>query len=280
MALAALAAATACERGAERDASNRAESRASAPAEFRIPGDAEIPRGELGAAVRRGRALLLDTRDSLKRHTGNDLRCVSCHLDAGTRPGAMPWVGVYARFPQYRARSGRVILIEDRINDCFQRSLNGKALHRGGRDMRDIISYMAFLSTGIPTGDSVPGQGVTRIPPIVPDTAHGAAVFAASCARCHGGGGEGSAAAPPVWGARSFSIGAGMARVRTSAAFIRRNMPIDRPGTLSDRDAYDVAGYIATRPRPDFPGKENDWPNGDPPPDVAYATRAASKKTK
>jgi len=80
-----------------------------------------------------------------------------------------------------------------------------------------------------------------------------------------------------VWGSRSFSIGAGMARVRTAAAFIRHNMPIDRPGSLTDVQALDVAAYVTSRTRPDFAGKANDWPRGDPPPDVAYPTRAGRR---
>jgi thiosulfate dehydrogenase len=68
-----------------------------------------------------------------------------------------------------------------------------------------------------------------------------------------------------------------MARVRTAAAFIRTSMPFDQPGSLTDAQAADVAAYINSRPRPDFKGKENDWPNGDPPPDVAYPTRAATR---
>ncbi|MBA2626691.1 MAG: hypothetical protein H0U85_01635, partial [Gemmatimonadales bacterium] len=34
----------------------------------------------------------------------------------------------------------------------------------------------------------------------------------------------------------------------------------------------DVAAFVTTQPRPDFPGKENDWPSGGAPPDVAYIT--------
>lgn len=186
----------------------------------------------------------------------------------------MTWHGVYARFPQYRSRSGAVIRLEDRINDCFVRSLNGRPLAVDEGDMRDIVAYMAFLSRTVPVGADVPGQGIAKLAPLPTDTAHGAAVFAASCARCHGEAGQGTPLATPLWGARSYNIGAGMARVRTTAAFIRRNMPYDRPGTLSDQEAFDVAAYIDSRPRPDFPGKEHDWPNGDAPPDVAYPTLA------
>jgi thiosulfate dehydrogenase len=66
-----------------------------------------------------------------------------------------------------------------------------------------------------------------------------------------------------------------MARVRTAAAFIADNMPFDQPGTLTDQQVIDVAGYVNAHPRPDFPDKIHDWPNGDAPPDVAYQTLAA-----
>jgi thiosulfate dehydrogenase len=62
------------------------------------------------------------------------------------------------------------------------------------------------------------------------------------------------------------------------AAFIRYNMPLDRPGSLTDQEAFDLAAYVNGHSRPDFVGKENDWPLGNPPPDVAYATRAADGK--
>ena len=72
-----------------------------------------LPKGDLGVAVLRGRAILGATRDSLPNHVGNALRCTSCHLDEGRRPNAMPWVGVTARFPQYRSRSASVQRLED-----------------------------------------------------------------------------------------------------------------------------------------------------------------------
>ena len=129
------------------------------------------------ASALRGRALLLATRDSLPRNVGNSLRCASCHLDGGLRRDAMPWVGSYARFPQYRARSGKVDLIEDRINDCFRRSMNGRALNPAGGDMRDIVTYFAFLSSGIPVGAEMEGQGLPRLQPLKGDPARGARRF-------------------------------------------------------------------------------------------------------
>jgi thiosulfate dehydrogenase len=260
---------------------------ASETASFRVPPDSEIPDDQVGESIRRGRAILANTGDSLPRHVGNRLRCTSCHLNYGTQPNAAPWIGVYSRFPQYRSRNAKVNIIEDRINDCFKRSMNGTALPLGGRDLTDIIAYMAFLSRGVAPPGDVPGIGFQRVAPLEPDTVAGRQVYAGECARCHGASGEGMMNPdlngspryyPPVWGPESFSIGAGMARLRTAASFIRHNMPFDRPGTLTDRQAFDVAGYLVSRDRADFPEKSADWPLGDPPPDVAYPTRAGRTK--
>ena len=245
---------------------------------LRVPPDSTIPQGPLGAAIRRGRTLLSHTRDSLPERVGNDLRCFSCHLRDGTQGGALPLVGVYSRFPEYRDRNALVNLLEDRINDCFLRSMNGTALPRDGREMREIIAYLAFISRGVAPPGLVPGLGLSQLPDLPPDTAAGRTVYDNACTRCHGDDGQGTLLAPPVWGSRSFNIGAGMARLRTAAPFIRDNMPNDRAVILSDQQAIDVAAYILSRPRPDFAGKELDWPHGNPPPDAAYSTRAAKLK--
>ncbi|MDB4870620.1 MAG: cytochrome [Gemmatimonadales bacterium] len=218
----------------------------------------------------RGRAILLATRDSLPRNVGNSLRCASCHLDNGLRPNAMPWVGSYARFPQYRARSGKVDLIEDRVNDCFERSMNGRALAPAGRDMGDIVAYLAFLSNGIPVGAQMVGQGLPRLSPQTGDLKRGASIFVSTCVRCHGASGQGTALAPPLWGPRSYNVGAGMANIVTAASFIHALMPIDRAQRLTEQQAFDVAAYVNTRPRPDFPRKIHDWPKGGKPVGADY----------
>lgn len=237
---------------------------------FRVPSIDEIKDTTYRASAIRGRALLLATRDSLPRNVGNSLRCASCHLDGGLRRDAMPWVGAFARFPQYRARSGKLDLIEDRINDCFRRSMNGRAVDPTGKDMRDIVTYFAFLSSGTPVGTETEGQGFPRLQPMKGDPARGAAVFVSTCARCHGPTGQGTAIAPPLWGPRSYNQGAGMARINTAASFIHEVMPIDRAQRLTAQQAFDVATYVNTRPRPDFPAKVRDWPHGGKPDDADY----------
>ena len=247
---------------------------AATPQALRGPADSLIPDGPLGVAIRRGRALLVATAESLPAHVGNKLRCASCHLDAGRRTSGS-WVGVFARYPQYRARSARVETLQYRINDCFRRSMNGQPLATEGADMRDVVAYLWFLSRDVPVAPVPASNRLATWAALTADTAAGARVYATSCVKCHGAAGEGTAVAPPVWGPYSYNIGAGMARARTAAAFIRDNMPFDQPGTLTDQQALDVAAYVNAHARPDFPDKIHDWPNGDAPPDVAYPTQAA-----
>jgi thiosulfate dehydrogenase len=237
---------------------------------FRVPAESELTDSVFKASALRGRAILLATRDSLPHNVGNALRCASCHLEGGLKRDAMPWVGSYARFPQYRARSGKVDLIEDRINDCLERSMNGSRLNPSGRDMRDIVAYFAFLSRGIPVGAEMEGQGFPRLAPLKGDPARGMTVFTSTCVRCHGATGQGTALAPPLWGNRSYNVGAGMARINMAASFIYKLMPIDRAQQLTAQQAYDVASYINTRPRPGFPRMVRDWPHGGKPPDADY----------
>src|SRR5881397_3420604 len=149
---------------------------------LRGPADSLIPSGPLGASIRRGRALLAATRDSLPGHVGNKLRCVSCHLDDGRRQSGS-WVGVFARYPQYRTRSATIETIEYRVNDCFRRSMNGAALDPAGRDMADIVAYLAFLSHGVPVGPPPSAGRMQQWAGFTPDTAAGGRVFATTCAK-------------------------------------------------------------------------------------------------
>ena len=238
--------------------------------------DSAILSGPMGRSIQRGRAILVATRDSLPGNVGSNLRCSSCHLDAGLRKNGLLLAGVYARYPQYRTRTGGVVTLEARINDCFERSLNGHAISRTSSAMTDLVAYMWFISRGVPVDGKVPGQGMEKIAATSGDSVRGKAIFAANCVACHGATGSGTTVAPALWGQHSFNIGAAMARRQTAASFIRYNMPFDRPGSLNDQQALDVAAYLTGQARPDFKGKENDWPKGDAPPDVPYPIRSGS----
>jgi thiosulfate dehydrogenase len=233
-----------------------------------------------GRLVRYGHALMVDTprqigpaaADPAKRYAGNNLTCQNCHLRAGTQPYAIPLTGVWGQFPQYRGREGEIGTLEERINGCMERSMNGYALPLDSVEMKAFLAYAKWLSTGIPAGAQLTGAGTMRItePGRAADLVNGARVYADACAVCHGGDGRGKRAEsragyqfPPVAGPDSYNDGAGMARILTAAGFVRHNMPLgttfDAP-VLSDADAYDVAAWINTLNRPAKPDLEKDYP--------------------
>ena len=238
--------------------------------------EADIPNDSMGASIKRGLYLLRFTPESLPAYATSSLSCTSCHQDDGIRPSSGPLTGSHARFPKYMPRSGTVIALADRINYCFTRSLAGNAIPVESREMVDILAYLAFISKDIPVGTKIAGaDGLISMPDALDgDVARGEALFTAkTCAVCHGVTGEGNGPIPALWGPKSYSIGASMARIERAASFISHNMPQIAPGSLTAQEAFDLSAYINSRPRPDSPGKENDWPIGGGPADVPYDTK-------
>ena len=264
-----------------RDQLNPATSDSSA---FETPRLADLLAAPNADQVVRGMRLHLQTQALLPENVGNALNCTSCHLNAGTVADGSPFVGVSAFFPGYAPRAGKVVTLEERINGCFRRSMNGKPLPPQSADMQAMVAYFDWMKNNTRPEDKVAGRGVGKIDPsIKPDPENGQQVYAKQCAVCHGDNGQGLARAdgeqvyPPLWGEQSFNIGAGMARPYTAAAFVKRNMPIGfhekfplGQGGLSDQEAVDVAAYFSGQPRPDFPDKVKDWPNGGKPADARY----------
>ena len=234
--------------------------------------------------VLRGMRLHLQTKALLPDNVGNALNCTSCHLNAGTVADGSPFVGVSAFFPGYAPRAGKEVTLEERINGCFRRSMNGQPLPVASADMQAMVAYFDWMKMNTAPGDKVAGRGVGKVDPgIKPDSQNGKVVYMQQCAVCHGDNGQGlkhadgSFVFPPLWGDESFNIGAGMARTYTAAAFVKRNMPIGfhqkfplGQGGLSDQDAVDVAEYFSHQPRPDFADKAGDWPKGGKPADARY----------
>ncbi len=234
--------------------------RARSATAFAPPPDTAIPAGPLGEEVALGRSIFADTGKAAPQFVGNDLKCSNCHLDRGRRASAAPLWAAYGLYPQFRTKNGHVNTFAERIQECFKYSMNGKAPPAGDRVLVAVESYAAFLATGAPHGVKLPGQGYLKLPrpALAADYGRGQAVFAATCARCHGADGNGQSAEgqvvfPPLWGERSYNWGAGMAELRNAAGFIAANMPQDRPGTLTAQQAWDVAAYIDGKPRPQDP---------------------------
>ena len=232
----------------------------------------------------RGMRLHLETKALLPQYVANALNCTSCHLNAGTVADGSPFVGVSAFFPSYAPRAGRIITLEERINGCFRRSMNGKPLAVESAEMKAMVAYFNWMKGETRPQDKVAGRGVGKIDTAIkPDIENGKVVYKAQCAVCHGKEGEGLKLAdgryvyPPLWGDDSFNIGAGMARTYTAAAFVKRNMPIGfhekfplGQGGVSDQEAVDVSEYFSHQPRPDFPDKVKDWPKDKKPRDTRY----------
>ena len=256
----------------------------AAPPVWTVPEIGALPDDANGQLVRRGRDLITATYthmgpevpDAAKRFAGNNLACSNCHLHAGTKKFGIPLYGIFHEFPRYGARSGTVVTIEDRLNSCMTRSMNGRPLPEGSPEMQALVAYIKFLSTGVPAGVVLPGLGVGRMPELdrAADPARGRTLYANTCAGCHSPDGQGIRRSlpsvdlgylmPPLWGSDSFNDGAGMARLITAANFVHFNMPHGADylnPQMSPADAWDVAAYVISQSRPRKAGLDKDFPD-------------------
>jgi thiosulfate dehydrogenase len=217
------------------------------------PPRTSIPKGSLGDSIHQGALIFNATPLFASNYTSSRVSCTSCHAEGGIQPYASPMVDIAALFPMYNERAGHVISLRDRIQECFVRSENGKPLSYSGPEMQALVDYIDWLSVPLPNTKRFVGRGLIHLPNLKPDQKHGAEIYVAQCAGCHGKNGEGSAPMfPPLWGPQSYSDGAGMNNVQKMAAFVQHNMPQNRMGILSPQDAYDVSAFIHSQPRPAF----------------------------
>jgi thiosulfate dehydrogenase len=238
-----------------------------AAADFAPPALADIPAGPEGDAIRRGMAIFADPRTHAAAFVGNSMACKNCHLDNGRRANSSPMWAAWVSYPQFRKKTGSINTMEDRIRGCFLYSMNAPNSPSGapppeGSDIyRDLEAYFHWLAKDAPTGTRMKGAGYPT-PPLSSagyDPARGAQLFEAKCTACHGSDGQGARQPdgtivyPPLWGPRSFNWGAGMARIDLAAGFIRANMPFDKPGSLSDDQAWDLAAFVDSHERPKDP---------------------------
>ncbi len=262
----------------------RSFAQSPAPPIWTVPEIGALPDDANGRLVRHGRDLITATYayvgpevpDPAKRFAGNNLACSNCHLQAGTKKFGIPLYGIFDEFPRYGARSGTAVTIEDRLNSCMTRSMNGRPLPEGSPDMQALVAYIKFLSTGVPPGVVLPGLGAGRMPELdqAADPQRGKAVYTNACAACHAPDGQGVRRSlptvdlgylmPPLWGNDSFNDGAGMARLITAANFIHFNMPHGADylnPQLSPENAWDVAAYVISQPRPHKANLDKDFPD-------------------
>jgi len=201
----------------------------------------------------------------------NAMNCQNCHLEAGSKPFGNNYFAVESTYPQMRARSGALETIPKRVNDCFQRSLNGLPLDTTSREMKAIIAYLRWLGTGVPKGEKPKGTGVMEMTFLerAADPEKGQYIYVAKCGSCHGADGAGLPMPdsprdyPPLWGDKSYNEAAGLFRMSRFAGYVKANMPFGatyQNPQLTDEEAWDVAAYVNSKPRPKHPFLDTDWP--------------------
>lgn len=207
--------------------------------------------------VMQGYSILRDTYNQMPDFCGNMMKCTNCHFCAGNtlggKNGGIPLVGVTEKYPKYFERSKKTIDLGERIQNCFERSMNGKAPPLDSKEMQAIETYLKWISYEVKGQKSQPWLGLKLIElDYKPDETQGALIYSQDCASCHMANGEGSQEAPPLWGAKSFNDGAGLANLKPLASFIYYNMPLGIGCSLTKEEAFDVASFILTHPRPHF----------------------------
>jgi thiosulfate dehydrogenase len=269
--------------------------------------DTSLDQSKLSKEVQWGYRLFTNTPVEAARFVPGEVSCNNCHLNGGQRERAMPLVAIAGAFPEYNRRAGRLISLNDRIVDCFLRSENATGkLERDGeghivaaadtmptatsREVLAIAAYLAWISRGHEIGKNPSWRGQNTIPQasLVPvdkiDRVRGEALYVERCTSCHGADGQGVYVGDkrpgPLWGPNSWNDGAGASRVYTLAGIIRYAMPYLDPGSLTDQDALELAAFITSKPRPEFPFKDRDYLVDPLPSDaVYYPKRAAAPVT-
>jgi len=235
----------------------------------------QYPVGNLGKAVKLGEAIInhTDTHPLTDKLVDNQLKCVSCHLPGkDNHPGATKnmgsLVGIAARYPRYKEREEVVETLQDRIDNCFLRSMDGARPIVDSEASVAMLAYVTWLSVGVPIDMNSnhakdTAKTIKKFAAIQKKATHanyenGKKIYANKCSACHGDKGQGAATFPPLWDKDkngkwlSYNAGAGMSKLDKSAAWIQSNMPFGDGSTLSDQESADVALFINAQERADF----------------------------
>ena len=245
--------------------------------EWQAPDTNSIPASGNGNLIKYGKELIVHTANYLGQNgsvaqISNGMNCQNCHINGGTVAFGNSFAAVASTYPKFRERSGKVETIEFRINECMERSLNGKPLDSNSKEMRAMVQYFLWIGKDVPKNVKPKGAGTEELPylPRAADTAKGRIVYVQKCTVCHGKNGEGILSAngiyyvyPPLWGNNSYNVSAGMYRLSRLAGFVKNNMPYGatyKNPQLTNEEAWDVAAFVNSRPRVQKMFSY-DWPN-------------------
>jgi thiosulfate dehydrogenase len=244
---------------------------------WKAPDWAKVEEESNSSSIKYGRELIANTSEYLGPNgkvmkISNGMNCQNCHLQAGTIPLGNNYAAVASTYPKVRNRSGIQEDIQKRINDCFERSLNGTVLPVNSKEMEAMVAYMKWLGKDVPKGEKPIGTGIYDVPLLdrAADPIRGKSIYIGQCQSCHMENGQGVSKLdgsgytyPPLWGTNSYNQGAGLYRLSRFAGYVRANMPLgatyERP-ILSDAESWDVAAYINSLDRPSK-NLKSDWPD-------------------
>ncbi len=213
-------------------------------------------------AILRGRELMQRTSELLPQYVVAKLHCESCHLDTGGNPAAPWWVGQIAKYDYPKTDK-----LQARINRCFTHSMNGAAIPavhgdaetaRQTPEMHAFITYMKWMDEQYTARTSTPPEtGLPKMPQREGSAFRGKGIFLQRCATCHGKDGQGRYESnayyrPALWGPHAPNKAASLDDFPKLVPFIKRNMPLNSGGLLSDEEAWDVAAYIISQPHPEY----------------------------
>ena len=91
------------------------------------------------------------------------MNCTNCHLDQGRKANSAPW-GAYPMYPAYRKKNDKVNSYAERVQGCFQFSMNGTPPAADSHVINALTAYSYWLSTGAPTGQELPGRAYPEVP--------------------------------------------------------------------------------------------------------------------
>lgn len=240
------------------------------------PDSNSIPHDEYGELISYGKKLISHTsryigpRGSVSKYA-NGMNCQNCHLDAGTKAWAGNFGGVASMYPRFSERRAAHETINQRITDCFERSMNGKAPDSNSREMKAMNAYISWVGKDVTKGKKPVGSGLEVLAYIErpADPQKGKILYQQKCQSCHGSNGEGQFDSiaeyryPPLWGDHSYNTAAGLYRLSKFAGFVKGNMPFGSNYSneqLSNEEAWDLAAFVNSQRRPVKKFKQ-DWPD-------------------
>ena len=126
-----------------------------------------LPDNEFGDMVKLGYSLFVDSQQMRGEFVGNEQNCVNCHMQAGQKANAAPLWAAYSSYPAYRKKNDKVNSYAERIQGCFNYSMNGKPPAYDSPEIKALSAYSYWLMmSGLMDRHGMEGQPVPEVDPV------------------------------------------------------------------------------------------------------------------